>query len=71
MGKNKVKKSVSEENIGAHKLPHERDEKADNRAFKPRPEMKQAYSDLQKGLIDTDLRGERGVEKVVRHLFDK
>ncbi|WP_230412440.1 hypothetical protein [Undibacterium hunanense] len=50
-------------------LPHERDETADDRV-RPRKVMKQALRDLQQGLVDTDLHGERGVEATV-HPQDK
>ncbi|WP_236904646.1 hypothetical protein [Collimonas fungivorans] len=48
-------------------LPNERDEAADRQVAGPRKKMKQALTDLDKGLVDTDLHGQRGVEKVVRH----
>lgn len=44
-------------------LPHERDEST-HAPEAPRDIMKQAASDLEQGLVDTDLHGERGVEKV-------
>lgn len=54
-----------------NRLPHERDESpdsnvADNSDAKRslRGVMKQAASDIERGLVDTDLHGERGVEKV-------
>lgn len=47
------------------RLPYERDMSTDQQEMKPRDIMKQAASDLEQGLIDTDLRGMRGVEKVV------
>jgi hypothetical protein len=45
-------------------LPHERDEQPDLPDRAPRQVIKQAASDLEQGLVDTDLHGERGVEKV-------
>lgn len=42
------------------KLPHERDQSVDATDAKPDPTMKQAYSDLKKGLVDTDARGASG-----------
>ncbi|MFZ6719777.1 hypothetical protein [Undibacterium sp. Ji49W] len=45
-------------------LPHERDETTDDGA-RPRKVMKQALRDLQQGLVDTDMHGERGVEATV------
>ncbi|WP_304360540.1 hypothetical protein [Collimonas fungivorans] len=47
-------------------LPNERDETPDQQAARPRKKMKQALTDLDKGLVDTDMHGQRGVEKVVR-----
>ena len=47
-------------------LPHERDEAVEEDATTPRKVMDQAYQDLQRGLVDTDLHGERGVEEQVR-----
>ena len=63
----KVNTTVSDTNDGAKRLPHERDESpaAANPAL--RGVMKQAASDLEQGLVDTDLHGERGVEQVVPH----
>lgn len=51
-------------NDGEKRLPHERDESPDAQDMTPRPDMQQAASDLEQGLVDTDLHGERGVEKV-------
>ncbi|WP_206732427.1 hypothetical protein [Janthinobacterium sp. 17J80-10] len=40
------------------RLPHERDESADSQAMgAPREDMQQAFDDLERGLVDTDLRG--------------
>lgn len=47
------------------RMPHERDESHDSQTSGPRDDMKQAYDDIQHGLVDTDLRGQRGVEEVV------
>lgn len=46
-------------------LPHERDEISDAQPVQPRPKMKQAYNDLQRGLVDTDMHGARGIEAAV------
>jgi hypothetical protein len=48
-------------------LPHELDQMPDDQAIEPRPIMQQAYDDLQRGLVDTDMRGDRGVEEVVKN----
>ncbi|MES2113821.1 MAG: hypothetical protein V4578_01650 [Pseudomonadota bacterium] len=45
-------------------LPHERDETTEQPASRPRSIMEQAASDLEHGLVDTDLHGVRGVEQV-------
>jgi hypothetical protein len=45
-------------------LPHERDETTEKTPPRPRTIMEQAASDLEHGLVDTDLHGERGVEQV-------
>lgn len=47
-------------------LPHERDEKPDKHPSAPSKIMKQAFQDIQRGLVDTDLHGQRGVENVVK-----
>lgn len=44
-------------------LPHERDQSS-HAPEAPRDIMRQAASDLEQGLVDTDLHGERGIEKV-------
>lgn len=50
---------------GVKRLPHERDESPNGQDSAPRGIMKQAADDLAQGLMDTDLRGERGVEEAV------
>jgi hypothetical protein len=49
------------------RLPHERDESPEGHPNKTRSVIKQAASDLEQGLVDTDLRGTPGVEKVQPH----
>jgi len=49
----------------ALRLPHEHDETADSQASGSRDDIKQAYDDIQRGLVDTDFREQRGVEEVV------
>ena len=49
---------------GLARLPHERDEAPDAQGIRPREDMQQAARDLEQGLVDTDLHGMRGVEKV-------
>lgn len=53
------------ENDGVKRMPHERDESPDGQDMEPRGVMKQAAADLEQGLVDTDLHGERGVEQAV------
>lgn len=52
-------------NDGEKRLPHERDETPDAQDQHPRGVMEQAASDLEQGLVDTDLHGTRGVEQAV------
>lgn len=58
-----TEKTPARQQDGEGRLPHERDQSPDH-GGKPRDVMKQAASDLEQGLVDTDLHGERGVEKV-------
>eukprot|EP01041_Mallomonas_annulata_P021487 gene21486-biopygen14617 len=46
------------------RLPHERDEAPEGHPPKAHSVIQQAASDLEQGLVDTDLHGVRGVEKV-------
>jgi hypothetical protein len=50
----------------APRLPHERDESDDSQASPPRKVMRQAYQDVENGLVDTDLRGSLGVDEATR-----
>jgi hypothetical protein len=45
--------------------PHERDERPDGQVVEPRGVMRQAQSDIENGLVDTDRRGTPGVEQAV------
>ena len=49
------------ENDGAKRQPHERDESPDGQDQAPAGVMKQAASDLEQGLVDTDLRNTPGM----------
>ncbi|MET3106460.1 hypothetical protein AAKU67_004035 [Oxalobacteraceae bacterium GrIS 2.11] len=49
------------------KVPHELDQLPSKDPIKPQPVMRQAYDDLEKGLVDTDMHGERGVEEVQKN----
>jgi hypothetical protein len=51
-------------NDGVPRLPNERDDAPDKQNTQPPEKMKQAYRDIENGQVDTDLRGERGVETV-------
>jgi hypothetical protein len=46
------------------RLPHERDESDDSQESPPRADMQQAASDIERGLVDTDLHNTPGVEAV-------
>lgn len=56
--------SAKVENDGQRRMPHERDEAPDAQDLRPRGVMKQAASDIERGLVDTDLHDQPGVEKV-------
>lgn len=60
----KINTDEKVKNDGVDRLPHERDESPDAQNAKPRDIMKQAASDLEQGLVDTDRRAQPGVEKV-------
>lgn len=60
----KINTDEKVKNDGVDRLPHERDESPDAQNIKPRDIMKQAASDLEQGLVDTDRRAQPGVEKV-------
>ena len=60
----KVNTDTHVKNDGGKRLPNERDESPDAQNIQPRDDMRQAASDLERGLVDTDLHGQRGVEKV-------
>jgi len=47
------------------RLPHERDESEDSQESAGREDIKQAYSDLQQGQVDTDSRNTGGVDEAV------
>jgi hypothetical protein len=53
----------------APKLPHERDQSNDTAPVVDR-KMRQAHSDLRKGLVDTDLRG-AGSQALARRMRNK
>ena len=46
-------------------MPHERDESDEPAEVQQRDDIKQAYEDLQQGMVDTDLRDIGGVDEVV------
>ncbi|HEY8101941.1 MAG TPA: hypothetical protein VIF82_14445 [Burkholderiaceae bacterium] len=44
------------------RLPNERDTAPDIQSLEPSKKIKQAHDDVERGLVDTDLRKEPGVE---------
>lgn len=54
------------QNSKALPLPHERDEKCDEKAGmtspEPQPVIEQAYQDIEAGLVDTDLHATPGLD---------
>jgi hypothetical protein len=60
----KVNTDAKVHSDGAKRLPHERDESPDGHPPKQRSVMHQAASDIEQGLVDTDLHGVRGLEKI-------
>lgn len=60
----KVNTALPSHSDGGKRLPHERDEAPDGHDPEPRSVIRQAASDLEQGLVDTDMHGVRGVEKV-------
>lgn len=59
-----VDTSSKVKNDGEARLPHERDGSPDGQGAAQQDVMKQAAKDLEQGLVDTDMHGERGQEKV-------
>jgi hypothetical protein len=53
------------------RLPHEHDEADDSQSSGPRDDIKQAFDDIERGLVDTDFREQRGVEEVVNKTPEK
>ncbi len=51
------------ENDGVKRMPHERDEAPDAQDAKPRNVIKQAASDIERGLVNTDLHNQPGAER--------
>lgn len=60
----KINTDEKVKNDGVRRLPHERDESPDAQHPKQSEVMKQAASDLEQGLVDTDRHAQPGVEKV-------
>ena len=52
-------------NDGVKRQPHERDETPDAQDTEPRGIMKQAASDLEQGLVDTEARATPGISEAV------
>lgn len=53
----KVNTDAKIQNDNVKRMPHERDESPDGQDVDPRGIMKQAASDVEQGLVDTDLHG--------------
>jgi hypothetical protein len=53
--------------------PNDRDESPDHLSVEPKQPIKQAYDDLERGLVDTDLRGKHGTRanKEVNTLMER
>ena len=58
-----VNTKAKHEGKGEDRMPHERDEAPDNNGAKTRSIMRQAATDIDSGLVDTDLHNQRGVQK--------
>lgn len=52
-------------NDNIKRQPNDRDEAPDDQSLRLRGVIKQAASDIEHGLVDTDLRGTPGVERTV------
>jgi len=50
-------------NDGEQRMPHERDETPDGQEQRQRSVIRQAASDIEQGLVDTDRRNQPGVEQ--------
>ena len=61
----KVNTDAKTDDDDVKRLPHERDESPDGHNDDARGVMKQAASDLNQGLVDTDLHGMRGQDAAV------
>jgi len=55
-------------NDGKPRQPNDRDTAPDNQSLEPSPQIQQAYDDLERGLVDTDMHGERGVEAIKKDM---
>jgi len=66
--KSQINTKDAVKNDGVSRLPHERDQAPDEQSTEPKGIMKQAYEDLEQGMVDTDMHGIRGVEKAVERL---
>lgn len=56
----KINTDIRNGDKGERRMPHERDESPDQSNPDPRGIMKQAASDVEQGLVDTDLHGKPG-----------
>jgi hypothetical protein len=55
-------------NDGKPRQPNDRDTAPDNQSLEPDRKIKQAYDDLERGLVDTDMHGERGLETIKKEI---
>jgi hypothetical protein len=60
----KVNTDAQVRSDGAQRLPHERDEAPEGHSPQQRSVMHQAASDIEQGLVDTDLHGVRGLDQL-------
>ena len=60
----KVNTDAPVQNDAGKRLPHERDESPEGQDKPTRGVMRQAADDIARGLVDTDMHGQRGVEAV-------
>lgn len=61
----RINTNIKVKDDGIPRQPNDRDESPDGGEIQVHDDIKQAYDDLQRGLVDTDLHGVPGVEKVV------
>lgn len=60
---NTMRKQHPDDTGAQAKMPHEKDQSVGEVSSQPSPAMKQAHTDLQRGLVDTDARSVDGRPK--------